>query len=144
MIFEVDNTLVQAICNFEGLRTTAYKCPAGVYTIGYGHTKGVKKGQKITKEQAVQYLYQDLDPIVDHLNGLNICRTQGQFNAIVDFIFNLGISAFSRSTLYKYIKNKYSDDAICNQIMRWVYAGGKKLNGLIKRRQWECDMWKSK
>ena len=56
MIFNIDNTTIKGICNFEGLVLTSYKCPAGVWTIGYGHTKGVKKGYKITKEQAVEYL----------------------------------------------------------------------------------------
>ena len=141
-MYRTSNEAVTAICNFEGVSLKAYKCPAGVWTIGYGHTKGVYKGQKITQEQAVQYLKQDIAPIENYLNKVNLCKTQGQFDALIDFIFNLGVTNFKNSTLYKYIVKKYSNDAICKQFMRWVYAGGKKLNGLVKRRSWECEMWK--
>ena len=83
--------------SFEGLYTKAYKCPAGVWTIGYGHTKGVKRGQRITKEQAVEYLKWDIQPIINYLNKLNVCKTQGQFGALVSFIFNLGVGNFQKS-----------------------------------------------
>ena len=141
-MYRTSDETIAAICNFEGVSLKAYKCPAGVWTIGYGHTKGVCKGQKITQEQAVQYLKQDVAPIENYLNKVNLCKTQGQFDALVDFIFNLGITNFKNSTLYKYIIKRYSDDAVCKQFMRWVYAGRKKLNGLVKRRSWECEMWK--
>lgn len=143
MKFNINNTTIKGICSFEGCKLQAYKCPAGVWTIGYGHTKGVKQGQRISKEQAIEYLKQDLSPIVLQLNKLDVCKTQGQFTALVDFIFNLGLNAFLKSTLYKYIKQGKSDDLICSQFMKWVYAGGKKLTGLVKRRQWECNMWRS-
>lgn len=138
---KTSNECVNAIINFEGLRLKAYKCPAGVWTIAVGHTKGVKKGQTITKEQALQYLREDLIPIENYLNKLNVCTSQSKFDALVDFIFNLGIGNFSKSTLLKYILAKRSDEDICNQFRRWVYAGGKKLKGLVKRREWECQMW---
>jgi len=75
------------------------------------------------------------------LNKINICTTQGQFDALTDFIYNLGIGAFSKSTLLKYILAKRPTEQILNQFRRWVYAGGKKLKGLVKRREWECQMW---
>lgn len=143
MKFEINNTTIKGICEFEGCRLTAYKCPAGVWTIGYGHTSGVKQGQRITKEQAITYLKQDITPIISYLNKLDVCKTQGQFTALVDFIYNVGQTAFKNSTLYKYITQHKSDDDICKQFMRWTYAGGKQLKGLIKRRQWECNMWRS-
>lgn len=143
MTFNINNTTIKGICNFEGLVLTAYKCPAGVWTIGYGHTKGVKRGQRITKEQAVEYLKQDIQPIINYLNKLNVCKTQGQFGALVSFIFNLGVGNFQKSTLYKYIKQNKSDDMICAQFMRWTKSGGRVLPGLVKRRQWECNMWRS-
>lgn len=141
MTYKTSNEALQAICNFEGLRLKAYKCPAGVWTIGVGHTRGVYKGQKITKEQAYEYLRQDIAPIETYLNKQHICKTQGQFDALVDFIFNLGIGNFRSSTLRKYIIAGYSDEKICAQFKRWVYAAGKKLKGLVKRRAWECEMW---
>lgn len=143
MKFNIDNTTIKGICEFEGCVLKAYKCPAGVWTIGYGHTSGVKQGQRITREQAINYLKQDIIPIVNYLNRLDVCKTQGQFTALVDFIFNVGQGAFQKSTLYKYIKQQKSDDSICQQLMKWIYANGKQLPGLVKRRQWECNMWKS-
>lgn len=143
MIFNINDTTIKGICTFEGCKLQAYKCPSDIWTIGYGHTKDVKKGQRITKEQAIKYLEEDIKPIVFQLNKLGVCKTQGQFTALVDFIFNIGYGAFLKSTLYKYIKSKKSNDDICKQFMRWTYAGKKQLPGLIKRRQWECNMWKS-
>lgn len=143
MQYKISNKGIELIRSFEGLELKAYLCPAGILTIGIGHTKGVKKGDTITEEQALQYFKDDIEPIENYLNKLNICETQGQFDALVSFIFNLGKGSFSRSTLLKKIKNKASDEEICAQFMRWVYAGGKKLNGLIRRRKAECELWKS-
>lgn len=142
--YKTDEYTIKKICEFEGFESKAYKCPAGVWTIGYGHTSNVNPGQIITKEQAEKYLQEDISPIEKYLNSTNICRTQGQFNALVDFIYNLGIGVFKKSTLLKYIKQYQSDEAICNQIMRWIYGNGKKLPGLIKRRKWETKMWYAK
>ena len=141
MQYKISDKGVRLICSFEGLELRAYLCPAGVWTIGIGHTKDVKKGDVITKEQAIQYFKDDVRPIEDYLNKLNICETQGQFDALVSFIFNLGVGNFRKSTLLKEIKNKASDDEICAQFRRWVYAGGKKLNGLVRRREAECSLW---
>lgn len=141
MQYKISDKGVRLICSFEGLELKAYLCPAGIWTIGIGHTKGVKKGDVITKEQAIQYFKDDVRPIEDYLNKLNICETQGQFDALVSFIFNLGIGNFRKSTLFKKIKNKASNDEICAQFRRWVYAGGKKLNGLVRRREAECSLW---
>lgn len=141
MQYKISDKGIELIRSFEGLELKAYLCPAGILTIGIGHTKGVKKGDTITEEQALQYFKDDVEPIENYLNKLNICETQGQFDALVSFIFNLGKGSFSRSTLLKKIKNKASDEEICAQFMRWVYAGGKKLNGLVRRREAECSLW---
>lgn len=143
MTYKTSSNAISAICDFEGLKLKAYKCPAGVWTIGVGHTQGVKKGDKITVDQAMTYLQRDISPIEKYLNQLNICKTQGQFDALVDFIFNLGVTNFKNSTLYKCILANSSNESICKQFMRWVYAGGKKLPGLVRRRAWECEMWNS-
>lgn len=141
MQYKVSDKGIDMICYFEGFRAKAYKCPAGVWTIGFGRTKGVKAGDVITREQAVQYLKDDVKFAEKYVNGLNVCETQGQFDALVDFVFNLGSGALSSSTLLKKIKSKASDDEICKQFKRWVYAGGKKLNGLVRRREAECSLW---
>lgn len=141
MKYKTSEEALKAIRNFEGISLIAYKCPAGVWTIGVGHTKGVKKGQKISMDTAMQYLKEDIAPIETYLNNLNICTSQCKFDALVDFIFNLGVGNFKSSTLFKKIRNKASDEEICAQFMRWVYAGGKKLKGLVNRREWECQMW---
>lgn len=141
MQYKISDKGIRLICSFEGLELKAYLCPAGVWTIGIGHTKNVKKGDVITKEQAIQYFKDDVRPIEDYLNKLDICETQGQFDALVSFIFNLGVGNFKMSTLFKKIKNKASNGEICAQFRRWVYAGGKKLNGLVRRREAECSLW---
>ena len=135
---------INAIKGFETLELKAYKCPAGVLTIGYGHTRGVKRGQVITKVQADVLLKGDILNVEKSLNSMSITFTQGQFDALVDFCFNLGMVKFIGSTLYTKILVHATDDEIATQFRRWVYGGGKKLNGLVKRREWEVQQWKRK
>ena len=135
---------LNAIKGFEKLELKAYKCPAGVLTIGYGHTRGVKKGQVITKVQADVLLKGDLLAVEKSINDLGLALTQGQFDALVDFCFNLGRTKLLNSTLYVKILDNASDDDIATQFRRWVYGGGKKLDGLVKRREWEVQQWKKK
>lgn len=135
---------INAIKGFETLQLKAYKCPAGVLTIGYGHTRGVKEGQVITKVQADVLLKGDILNVENSLNSMSITFTQGQFDALVDFCFNLGMVKFIGSTLYTKILVHASDDDIATQFRRWVYGGGKKLDGLVKRREWEVQQWKRK
>lgn len=135
---------ISSIKGFEGLKLRAYKCPAGVLTIGYGHIRGVKDGQIITLPQANSLLKGDLLNIETYLNKLGILKTQGQFDAICDFCFNLGIGKFIGSSLYKVICRGGSDEEVEAQLMKWVHSDGKPLNGLIKRRKWEIQQWKIK
>ena len=125
----------------EGLYLTAYLCPAGVWTIGYGHTKGVKKGDKSTKEQAMTFLREDVYDSEKAVNRLvKVPLSQGQFDALVDFVFNLGAGAFEKSTLLKLLNaGKYEDAR--NEFAKWNKAGGKVLDGLSKRRKAEADMF---
>ena len=125
----------------EGLRLGAYKCAAGVWTIGYGHTKGVKQGQVIDQSKADDYLVEDIAPIERLLNDLRINFRQEQFDALVSWIFNLGASAFQRSTLYIRIGTNASDEEITDQMVKWVNAAGKPLVGLKKRRIAEANMF---
>ena len=133
--------LLNKIIEFEGCKLTAYKCPAGVWTIGVGHTKGVKQGQKITEAQAISLLKGDLLPCENYVNNLGVCKTQGQFDALVDFCFNLGTGALGRSTLLKFIRQGKAEQYIRGEFAKWGKSGGKTLAGLVKRRAWEADRY---
>jgi lysozyme len=133
--------LISAIKGFEGLRLESYKCPAGVWTIGYGHTRGVKAGQKITIEQAESLLKGDLLPFEKFVDGIGLELTQGQFDALVDFSYNLGVGRLQSSTLLKKIRSKESYQVIRNEFLKWTHSGGKVLAGLVRRREWEADRW---
>ena len=136
--------LLNKIIDFEGCKLTAYKCPAGVWTIGVGHTKGVKQGQTITEAQAMALLKGDLLPCENYVNNLGVCKTQGQFDALVDFAFNLGTAALGRSTLLKYIRAKKPEQYIREEFAKWVNSKGMRLKGLVIRRQWEADRYYGK
>lgn len=136
--------LINKIIEFEGCKLKAYKCPAGIWTIGVGHTKGVKQGQIITKEQAMTLLRGDLLPCENYVNNLGVCKTQGEFDAIVDFVFNLGTAALGRSTLLKYIRQGMEEQYIRDEFAKWVNSKGVRLKGLVVRRAWEADRYFSK
>lgn len=131
----------EKIKEFEGLNLTAYRCPAGVWTIGYGHTRGVRKGQTITEAQAESLLRGDILPCEEYVRSLGLNLTQGQFDALVDFAFNLGIGALGNSTLLQKVRCKADEQEIRMQFGRWVYAGEKKLEGLVRRRAWEANRY---
>lgn len=135
---------IKAIKSFEGLRLKSYKCPAGVWTIGYGHTYGVKSGQVITEKQADSLLRGDLLKFEQGVSKLGVAKTQGQFDALVDFTYNLGLDALVTSTLLKKIRSGAGEEEIRVQFARWVNAGGKPLTGLIKRRKWDADRYFAK
>ena len=132
---------LRLIKDFEGLRLGSYKCPAGVWTIGYGHTKGVKQGQVIDQMRADDLLIEDIAPIERLLNNLRINFRQEQFDALVSWIFNLGIGNFNSSTLKKKIVTNASDEEITDEIVKWVNANKKPLLGLKKRRIAEANMF---
>ena len=132
---------IELIKRFEGCRLEAYKCPAGVWTIGYGHTKGVIKGMKISKEEAEELLKQDVAivelQVVNTVGKLAACK----IDALVSFAYNVGVAAFRRSTLCRKVKANSDDASIRAEFARWVYAGNKKLRGLVKRRAEEAEMY---
>lgn len=124
---------------FEGLLLKATRDVGGVLTIGYGHTgKDVQEGDKITEWYAEELLKQDLSIVESQVRGLKVARTQGQFDALVSFAFNLGIGNLKKSTLLKVIRSGGSRNQIKAEFKRWVYAAGKKMRGLEKRREWEA------
>lgn len=137
----ISETGIQLIKKFEGCSLNAYKCPAGIWTIGYGHTLGVKEGQTITKEQAEIFLKQDIRSFELTVNNLvNVPLNQGQFDALVSFCYNLGSGNLKNSTLLKLL-NKKNYIGAAEQFDRWVYASGKKLPGLVKRRTAEKELF---
>ena len=140
-MMKASDECIDAIKRFKGCRLKAYKCPAGVWTIGYGHTTGVHDGQVITEAQAESLLRGDLLTAELYLSEIRQIDTQGKFDACVDFCFNLGQRKLLNSTLLAKISVHASDDEIAAQFRRLVYANGKKLNGLVKRREWEVQQW---
>ena len=139
---EITNEGINLIKKFEGLKLESYLCPAGVWTIGYGHTKGVKKGDKITQLEADNFLKEDLisfEKGVTRLIKSNI--NQNQFDALVSFAFNLGLANLKKSTLLKKVNSNPNDRTIVDEFIKWIYAGGKQLEGLKKRRQAEAYLY---
>lgn len=137
---KASDTLIQKLKEFEGLRLESYRCPAGVWTIGYGHTRGVRPGQRVTEKQAEELLRGDLLPLEQMLSARRKW-TQGQFDALLSFAYNTGEAALLRSTLLRKALQDPSDPAIRAEFLRWVYAGGRKLPGLEKRRRWEAERY---
>jgi len=125
---------IELIKFFEGYRDKAYLCSAGVATIGYGHIKGVKLGDTCTKQQAEDWLIEDLQNAIRAVNKLiKVELNSNQKAALISFTFNLGSGALQRSTLrIKLNRGEYEE--VPNELLKWCKAGGKIINGLLKRR----------
>ena len=139
--------LIRKIKEFEGLSLKAYKpVPSErYYTIGYGHYGAdVKANQVITEKEAESLLRKDLEKFEAYVNKLDVCKKQFQFDALVDFSFNLGTAALGRSTLLKYIRANKAEQYIRGEFAKWVNSGGVPLRGLKARRQWEADRYYGK
>lgn len=134
-----DSTLEQ---EFEGERFTAYQDIVGVWTLGYGHTNGVKEGMTSTHEQNLIWLQQDLHVCILEIDkDVIVPLSKGELIALEDFIFNLGTGAFRGSTLLKKLNTKDYDGA-ANELLKWDHAGGKAVAGLLKRRNAEVIKFK--
>lgn len=134
---------IELIKEFESCQLRAYLCPANVWTIGFGHTGGVKRGDEITISQAERYLKGDLMQFErDVARLVKVPLTQGQFDALVSFAFNCGSRALSTSTLLKKLNSKDYEGA-ANEFQRWNKAGGKELSGLTRRRVMEKRLFES-
>ena len=120
------------IKKFEGLRLKAYVCAAGVCTIGYGHTAGVKPGDVITEAQADAFFESDIRAVENQVNALPLDLGQYQFDAVV---------SLKKSTLYKKIRADAYDSSIPAEFKKWIYGGGKILPGLVTRREWEAKRY---
>lgn len=143
LVSQVGIDLVKA---FEGFRADAYLCPAGVWTIGYGSTKGVKKGQTISLADAETLIATELQEHWEQAaSSVKVALNQHQVDAVASFVFNLGVGAFRGSTLLRYINEGRSNAEIEEQIRRWRYASVKgvrtELAGLVTRRNAEAALW---
>lgn len=129
------------IKRFEGFAAKAYLCPAGVWTIGYGHTKGVKAGDTCTEAEAEQFLRDDAGSAERPVKSLvRVPLNQNQFDALVSFTFNLGGGNLASSTLLRKLNSAdYIGAAL--EFPRWNKAGGKVLQGLVRRRKAEADLF---
>lgn len=137
----ISNNGINLIKKFEGLELKAYKDSVGILTIGYGHTRGVKAGDVITGQQADAFLREDVQVAELAVNtNVKVKLTQGQFDALVSFIFNLGAGNFVKSTLLKKL-NTGDYAGAADEFGKWVNAGGKPLPGLVKRRAAEKEMF---
>lgn len=131
------------IKKWESLRLKAYLCPAGVWTIGWGHTKGVKEGDVCTLEQTDTWLDEDMQEAVNAVNKyVTSSLTGNQREALTSFVFNVGVGNFRDSTLLRMIN---SGDMIgaSNQFPRWNKSKGTVLPGLTLRRKEEKDLFNS-
>lgn len=125
----------------EGLRLEAYQDVGGVWTIGYGHTRDVHAGMVITEHQADVMLLSDLDDAARDVESMvTVPLTQGQFDALCDFVFNLGPGDLERSTLLRLL-NRRNYEAAANQFRVWVMAAGTVQPGLVKRRAAERELF---
>jgi len=135
---EISEEGLSLIKKFEGCELKAYQDSVDVWTIGYGHTKGVEDGQEITQEEAEEMLASELDEYEGYINDLVECDLeQCQFDALVAWVYNLGPTNLRSSTMLKRLNSNDLED-VPNQIKRWNKAGGKVLNGLVRRREAEA------
>jgi len=134
---------LKLIKKFEGCELKSYQDSVGVWTIGYGHTKGVEEGQEISQDEAEEMLASELDEYEGYINDMVECDLeQHQFDALVAWVYNLGPTNLRSSTMLKRLNSNDLDD-VPNQIKRWDKAGGKVLAGLVRRREAEALMFQN-
>jgi lysozyme len=143
----ITNKLKQLVKEFEGCKLKAYKCPAGIWTIGYGNTRyedglGIREGDEITiakAEMLLEFILIKFIKEVEKMVKSNI--NQNQKDAITDFAYNCGIGNLNSSTLLKKVNANPNDPTIKDEFLKWNKAKGKVLNGLTKRRQAEANLY---
>lgn len=135
---------INLIKTFEGYRSNAYPDPGSggaPWTIGFGHTKDVKRGDVCTMEEAIAWLYQEAtEASLQVLNVVTVPISQNQLDALTSFVYNTGIGTFKKSTLLKLL-NLHQYDNAAKEFTKWIYAAGVSLPGLIKRRQAEKELF---
>lgn len=136
---------IDLIKKYEGFKPQSYQDSVGVWTIGYGTTRingqSVKAGMTITEDRALELVKQEVNKLWSQIESiLTIHLNDNQMNALVDFAYNLGFNALKTSTLMKYVNESQFDKA-ADEFGRWVFAGGKVLPGLVKRREAEKQLF---
>jgi lysozyme len=127
----------------EGLKLSAYLCSGGVWTIGYGTTKGIKQGMTITEQEAEELFQRDLEKFVSAVrDSIHVRISQCQFDALVSFAYNVGVGPFKRSTLLREV-NSLRFGAAADEFGRWIYASGGLNGGLVNRRKLEQELFLS-
>lgn len=143
----ITNKLKELVKEFEGCKLSAYKCPAGIWTIGFGNTiyengKAVKEGDKITLERAEQLLEIILIKFIQQVGEVVKSEiNQNQKDALTDFAYNCGVGNLKSSTLLKKVNKNPKDPTIKDEFLKWNKSNGKVLNGLTKRRQAESNLY---
>ena len=134
---------VELIKEFEGCKQVAYQDSVGVWTIGYGHTKDVYEGQLAIKKTIERWLQEDLEEFESYVSKLvKVELNQNQFDALVAWTFNLGPTNLNESTMLR--KLNYGDyESVPDEMRRWNKAGGEVLNGLVRRRDAEANLFSS-
>lgn len=136
--------LIEAIkrfeCNGKPILEAIWDKTGKVWMIGYGHSSGdVKQGDRITAQQAEDLLRKDLQMFEKYASVVRGVKTQEQFDAVVDFMYNCGVANFNKSTLKKYIESGRKTWEIQKEFLRWTKSGGVELGGLVTRRIWEAN-----
>ena len=135
---------IALIKKFEGCELESYLCPADVWTIGYGTTKNVIEGMRITENQAEELLKKDLETFEEEIEHLvEVPLSQCQFDSLVAWTYNLGATNLKNSTLLK-VLNRAEHDEVPIQIKRWNKANGEVLKGLVRRREAEALLYEGK
>ena len=141
---KISNNGLDLIKHFEGLVLKAYKCPAGVWTIGYGHTKDVQPGDEWSESNADHMLEVEMEEYEGYIHdSVTAPINQDQFDALVSWVYNLGGGNLNASTMLK-VLNAGQYEEVPAQMMRWNKAGGKVLEGLTRRRQAEANLFMGK
>lgn len=144
----ISDSGIAFIAEWEGVRLKAYKCSAGVYTIGIGSTRyedgsPVRAGDVLPNEPAAYALFRNTvgqyEDVVNRLakNPLK----QNQFDALVSLAYNIGVGAYAKSTVAKRVANDPADPSIRNAFLMWTKAGGRVVNGLVRRREAEANLY---
>ena len=144
---KISNEGLQLIKKYEGYKTTPYRCPAGLYTVGYGHLIG--NGLQLPDEWNRTFFLGEIDELLERdlarfergvLRYCTVYLTQSQFDALVSFSFNLGLGVLQRSTLRQKL-NRGDYDGASKEFLKYTRAGGKVLKGLVRRRQAEYNLF---
>lgn len=146
-VAQAEKTAIQLLKQFEGFRSSPYLCPGGYMTIGYGHRIFSIDWDSISPERAEQILEADVwrfsAALVRVLGDKIDELSSNQIAALISFVFNIGISAFKKSTLLKKLFEGAPAEEIANEMKRWVYSNGKILPGLVERRRIEAELFLS-